>query len=153
MDNKGIENSIRVVKEWLEESAKHGLEKLGYKFWNEWQCQGMYGDVNPYNFQAKDRLFAFLSTMSPYGTTVFEYNLDSMQPVCVKVCVDYNTKLLTDITVSEIYTGIVTGEWNNVIAKAAGVEVDNVSDSVGFSQDLFDTLEYKYDHLQTRKLS
>ena len=26
MDNKGIENSIRVVKEWLEESAKHGLE-------------------------------------------------------------------------------------------------------------------------------
>ncbi len=26
MYNRDVENSIRVVKEWLEESAKHGLE-------------------------------------------------------------------------------------------------------------------------------
>ena len=121
--------------------------------WNEWSLQGMFGDTNPYNFEAKDRLMAYLSTMAPYAAYAFEYNLNSMQPVCIDACVDYSSKLIQQLSVNEIFVGITSGKWDTVIAKAAGIDVDCEPDSIAFTQDLLDELEYQYNHLQTMKLN
>ncbi len=135
------------------EKTRAAIASLGEKMWNEWAVQGMYGDMNPYNFNAKDRLFAYMSTMAPYASYAFEYNLNAMQPVCIYSCIDYNSKEMQEIPVNEIFVGITSGQWNTVIAKAAGVEVDAEPESIAFTQDLLDTLEYKYDHLDTMKLT
>ena len=133
--------------------VRPAVEQIGYKFWNEWIVNGMYGDVNPQQFDSNSKLFAFWSTIMPYGTTVVEYNIDSMQPVCVKVCVDYASKENKDVPVTELYYGILTGEYNEVVGRLTGIDVPNEPDSVGFTQDLLDELQYKYEHLDTMKLT
>ena len=133
--------------------TREAIASLGEKFWNEWHLQGMYGDVNPYNFDAKDRLFAFLSSFARYGAYPFEYNLNAMQPVCIDTCIDYNTKEIQKLTVNEIFVGICSGEWDKVIARAAGIETSVTPDSVYFTQDLLDELTWKYNNIQTLKLN
>ncbi len=133
--------------------ARPAIEQIGHKFNNEWILDGMYGDVNPHTFDSKNKLFAFWSTIFPYGTTVVEYNIDSMQPVCIEACVDYETKLMKEVPVTELYYGILTGEYNEVVGRLTGIDVPNIPDSVGFTQDLLDILQYKYEHLDTMKLT
>ncbi len=133
--------------------VREGIRELGTKYWNEWVMQGIYGDTNPYNFDAKDRLFAYLSSFAKYGQYAFEYNLDSMQAVCVPVCVNYETKEINEIPVNEIFVGYASGEWDKVIAKAAGLEVQSEPDSIAFTQDLFDELNWKYNNLKQLKLN
>ena len=133
--------------------TREAIATLGTKFWNEWQCQGMYGDVNPYNFDAKDRLMAYLSSFARYAQYPYEYNLNATQPVCIDACIDYNSKEIQQITVNEIYIGITKGEWDKVIAKTAGIEISSTPDSIYFTQDLLDELTWKYNNLQTLKLN
>ncbi len=144
---------VKGLNERSAEVARPAIESIGHKFWNEWTVDGMYGDVNPFNFESKNRLFAFYSTIAPYGTTAVEYNLNSMQPVCIETCVDYNTKEMKELPVTEIYYGIITGEYNEVVGRLTGIDVPNEPDSVGFTQDLLDELQYKYEHLDTMKLT
>ncbi len=133
--------------------VREGISELGVKYWNEWVMQGIYGDTNPFNFDAKDRLFAYLSSFAKYGQYAFEYNLDSMQAVCVPVCINYETKELNEIPVNEIFVGYASGEWDTVIAKAAGIEVEKEPDSIAFTQDLLDELNWKYNNLNQLKLN
>jgi hypothetical protein len=132
--------------------VREGIAELGTKYWNEWVMQGIYGDVNPFNFEPKDRLFAYLSSFAKYGQYAYEYNLDSMQAVCVPVCVNYETKEINEIPVNEIFVGYASGQWDTVIAKTAGVETTATPDSIYFTQDLFDELNWKYNNLQQLKL-
>lgn len=133
--------------------VREGISELGHRFWNEWVMQGIFGDVNPYNFDAKDRLFAYLGSFAKYGTYAFEYNLDARQAVCIPVCVNYDTKEINELPVNEIFVGYASGEWNNVIAKAAGIEANAEPDSVYFTQDLMDELTWKYNNLHQMSLS
>ena len=112
----------------------------------------MYGDVNPHNFDGAQRYFAFQATTSQYGPFAFEYNLNAMQPVCIEACVDYSTKEKDLLNVNAIFTALNTGEWNQVIARSAGMEVDNNPWLPLFWEQLNDELIFKYDHQSTLKL-
>lgn len=129
------------------EKTREAIASLGTKMWNQWVLQGMYGDVSPYDLPASQRNLAFLGTMAPYAPYVFEYNLNAMQPVCIEACVDYSTKTMKELTVNEIYVGYTSGQWDTVIAKAAGIEVNAEPDSIAFHQDLSETLAYKKQEL------
>lgn len=133
--------------------VREAIAELGHKYWNEWHMQGIYGDVNPYNFQSKDRLFAYLSSFARYGQYAFEYDMNAMQPVCIPVCINYETKEMNELTVSEIFVGIASGQWDTVIAKAAGIDQKPEPDSIAFTQDLLDELTWKYNNLQVKKLN
>lgn len=121
--------------------------------WNQWVLQGMHEGPSPYDLPASQRNLAFLGTMAPYAPYAFEYNLNAMQPVCIEACVDYNTKEKVEVTVSEIYKGYTSGEWDTVIAKAAGLPINAEPDSIAFHQDLTDQLEYQASQLVTKKLN
>ena len=133
--------------------VREAIASLGTKYWNEWCLQGMYGDTNPFNFSPKDRLFAFLACYARYGQWAFEYNMNAMQPVCIPACVNYSTKEMEDLNVNVIFWGYTTGEWDTIIAKAAGIETQPEPDSVAFTQDLMDELTWKYNNLNTMKLN
>ena len=151
--NKAADERLQGVEVTGGTMVREGISTLGTKYWNEWVMQGIYGDTNPYNFSAKDRLFAYLSSFAKYGQTALEYNLDSMQAVCIPVCVNYETKEINEISVNEIFFGYASGEWDTVIAKLAGVEAHAEPDSVAFTQDLFDELNWKYNNLKQLKLN
>jgi len=135
------------------EMTRTAIANLGEKFWNEWTLQGMHGDTNPYLFGAEQRLFAYLGSFGKYGTYAFEYNLNAMQPVCIEACIDYYTKEMQELSVNEIFVGYTSGQYDTVIAKAAGVgDGGKEPDSIAFTQDLQDELDYKYSKIAQRKL-
>lgn len=135
------------------EKTRAAIASLGEKMWNQWVLQGMHEGPSPYDLPASQRNLAFLGTMAPYAPYAFEYNLNAMQPVCIEACVDYNTKEKVEVTVSEIYKGYTSGEWDTVIAKAAGLPINAEPDSIAFHQDLTDQLEYQASQLVTKKLN
>ena len=59
---------------------------------------------------------------------------------------------MKQLTVNEIFVGVTSGEYDTVIAKAAGIEVDKEPDSIAFDQDLRDQLEFKYRELKQMTL-
>lgn len=132
--------------------VREAIASLGYKYWNEWCLKGVYGDTNPYNFEAKYRLYAFLSCFARYGQWAFEYNLNAMQPVCIDACINYSTKEIEKLNVNEIFWGYCNAEWNKVIAQAAGIESNIDPDSVYFTQDLLDELTWKYNNMNCMSL-
>lgn len=134
------------------EITRTAIANLGEKFWNEWTLQGMHGDNNPYLFPAEQRLFAYLGSFGKYGTYAFEYNLNAMQPVCIEACIDYSTKEKEELSVNEIFVGYTSGQYDTVIAKAAGIDADKEPDSVAFTQDLQEGLDYKYSKIAQRIL-
>lgn len=133
--------------------VREGIAEVGQKMWNEWQCQGMYGDVNPYNFEAKDKAYAYLSGFAKYGAYAFEYNMNAMQPVCIPACIDYSTKQMQEVNVNDIYWGIATGEWNNIIGKSVGAENKVEPDSIAFFDDLQRQVEWDYNQTKQMKLN
>ena len=132
--------------------VREGIAEVGTKMWNEWHLQGMYGDVNPYNFDAKSKMPVYLATMARYGQYAFEYNMNAMQPVCIPVCIDYSTKEMQEVNVNEIYWGIATGEWNNIIGKSVGAENKVGPDSIAFLQDWQEQLEWSYNQEKSNTL-
>ena len=131
---------------------RQGIADWGTKVWYEWVMQGVFGDTNPYNIDAKDRLDIFMGTFVKYGQYAYEYNSNSLQPVCVTVCVNEETKEMMEIPVNAIYEGYISGVWDTVIAKKAGFEVPAIPDSIAFTQDLMDELTWKYNNLYQRGL-
>lgn len=134
--------------------TEEAIRSLATKMWRQWSLQGMYGEVSPYDLSPEDRTLAFLGSMAKFGQYPFEYSLNHKTATCIEACVDYNNqKSLGKLSASEIFVGVTSGEWDKVIAKAAGIEVDNKPDSIDFQKDLEDTLEFKYNELKqlTRK--
>ena len=107
---------------------------------------------SPFDLPASQRALALNGAVAKYGPFVFEYNLNAMQPVCIDACVDYYSKTMKQLTVNEIFIGVTSGEYDTVIAKAAGIEVDKEPDSIAFDQDLRDQLEFKYRELKQMTL-
>ena len=142
------------------EKAQAAIASLGQKLWYEWSLQGMNYEIDgqmtdyksPFDLPAKERALALNASVAKYGPYVFEYNLNAMQPVCIDACVDYYTKTMKKLTVNEIFVGVTSGEFDTVIAKAAGIEVDKEPDSIAFDQDLRDELEFKYKELKQMTL-
>lgn len=142
------------------EKAQAAIASLGQKLWYEWSLQGMNYEIDgqmtdyksPFDLPAKERALALNASVAKYGPYVFEYNLNAMQPVCIDACVDYYTKTMKKLTVNEIFVGVTSGEYDTVIAKAAGIEVDKEPDSIAFDQDLRDELEFKYKELKQMTL-
>lgn len=142
------------------EKAQAAIASLGQKLWYEWSLQGMNYEIDgqmtdyksPFDLPAKERALALNASVAKYGPYVFEYNLNAMQPVCIDACVDYYTKTMKKLTVNEIFVGVTSGEYDTVIAKAAGIEVDKELDSIAFDQDLRDELEFKYKELKQMTL-
>lgn len=142
------------------EKAQEAIASLGKKLWYEWALQGMNYEIDgkmtdyksPFDLPAKERALALNASVAKYGPYVFEYNLNAMQPVCIDACVDYYTKTMKKLTVNEIFVGVTSGEFDTVIAKAAGIEVDKEPDSIAFDQDLRDELEFKYKELKQMTL-
>lgn len=140
--------------------AQRAIASLGKKLWYEWALQGMNYEIDgkmtdyksPFDLPAKERALALNASVAKYGPYVFEYNLNAMQPVCIDACVDYYTKTMKKLTVNEIFVGVTSGEFDTVIAKAAGIEVDKEPDSIAFDQDLRDELEFKYKELKQMTL-
>ena len=142
------------------EKAQAAIASLGQKLWYEWSLQGMNYEIDgqmtdyksPFDLPAKERALALNASVAKYGPYVFEYNLNAMQPVCIDACVDYYSKTMKKLTVNEIFVGVTSGEYDTVIAKAAGIEVDKEPDSIAFDQDLRDELEFKYKELKQMTL-
>lgn len=132
--------------------AEDAIACLGYKFWNEWYLQGMYGDTNPHTFDTDLRYFAFVATIEPYNTTALEYHLNEKKPVCIEACYDYETKNKELLSVNEIKVALETGEWNQISAKLAGMDVPNNPWLPLFWEALDDQLNWKYDHRDTLTL-
>lgn len=140
--------------------AQEAIASLGKKLWYEWSLQGMNYEIDgkmtdyksPFDLPAKERALALNASVAKYGPYVFEYNLNAMQPVCIDACVDYYSKTMKQLTVNEIFVGVTSGEYDTVIAKAAGIEVDKEPDSIAFDQDLRDELEFKYKELKQMTL-
>ena len=143
------------------EMAQEAIASLGRKLWYEWSLQGMNYEIDgkmtdyksPFDLPAKERTLALNASVAKYGPYVFEYNLNAMQPVCIDACIDYYTKEMKQLTVNEIFVGVTSGEYDTVIAKAAGIEVDKEPDSIAFDQDLRDELEFKYKELKQMTLN
>ena len=129
--------------------AEDAIACLGYKFWNEWYLQGMYGDTNPHTFDTDLRYLAFVTTIEPYNTTALEYHLNEKKPVCIEACYDYETKDKELLSVNEIKVALETGEWNQISAKLAGMDVPNNPWLPLFWEALDDQLNWKYDHRDT----
>ena len=142
------------------EKAQAAIASLGEKLWYEWSLQGMNYEIDgkmtdyksPFDLPAKERALALNASVAKYGPYVFEYNLNAMQPVCINACIDYYSKTMKQLTVNEIFVGVTSGEYDTVIAKAAGIEVDKEPDSIAFDQDLRDELEFKYKELKQMTL-
>lgn len=142
------------------EKAQEAIASLGKKLWYEWSLQGMNYEIDekmtdyqsPFDLPASQRALALNAAVAKYGPYVFEYNLNAMQPVCIDACVDYYTKTMQKLTVNEIFVGVTSGEYDTVIAKAAGIDVDKEPDSIAFDQDLKDQLEFKYRKLNQKTL-
>lgn len=142
------------------EKAQASIASLGQKLWYEWSLQGMNYEIDgkmtdyksPFDLPAAQRALALNASVAKYGPYVFEYNLNAMQPVCIDACVDYYSKTMKQLTVNEIFVGVTSGEYDTVIAKAAGIEVDKEPDSIAFDQDLRDQLEFKYRELKQMTL-
>lgn len=142
------------------EKAQAAIASLGQKLWYEWSLQGMNYEIDgkmtdyksPFDLPASQRALALNGSVAKYGPYVFEYNLNAMQPVCIDACVDYYSKTMKQLTVNEIFIGVTSGEYDTVIAKAAGIEVDKEPDSIAFDQDLRDQLEFKYRELKQMTL-
>lgn len=140
--------------------AQEAIASLGKKLWYEWSLQGMNYEIDgkmtdyksPFDLPAKERALALNASVAKYGPYVFEYNLNAMQPVCIDACIDYYSKTMKQLTVNEIFVGVTSGEYDTVIAKAAGIEVDKEPDSIAFDQDLRDELEFKYKELKQMTL-
>ena len=140
--------------------AQRAIASLGKKLWYEWSLQGMNYETDgkmsdyksPFDLPAAQRALALNASVAKYGPYVFEYNLNAMQPVCIDACVDYYSKTMKQLTVNEIFVGVTSGEYDTVIAKAAGIEVDKEPDSIAFDQDLRDQLEFKYRELKQMTL-
>lgn len=140
--------------------AQRAIASLGKKLWYEWSLQGMNYETDgkmsdyksPFDLPAAQRALALNASVAKYGPYVFEYNLNAMQPVCIDACVDYYSKTMKKLTVNEIFVGVTSGEYDTVIAKAAGIEVDKEPDSIAFDQDLRDELEFKYKELKQMTL-
>ena len=140
--------------------AQRAIASLGKNLWYEWSLQGMNYETDgkmsdyksPFDLPAAQRALALNASVAKYGTYVFEYNLNAMQPVCIDACVDYYSKTMKQLTVNEIFVGVTSGEYDTVIAKAAGIEVDKEPDSIAFDQDLRDQLEFKYRELKQMTL-
>lgn len=142
------------------EKAQASIASLGQKLWYEWSLQGMNYEIDgkmtdyksPFDLPAAQRALALNASVAKYGPYVFEYNLNAMQPVCIDACIDYYSKTMKQLTVNEIFVGVTSGEYDTVIAKAAGIEVDKEPDSIAFDQDLRDQLEFKYRELKQMTL-
>ena len=142
------------------EKAQASIASLGQKLWYEWSLQGMNYEIDgkmtdyksPFDLPAAQRALALNASVAKYGPYVFEYNLNAMQPVCIDACVDYYSKTMKQLTVNEIFVGVTSGEYDTVIAKAAGIEVDKEPDSIAYDQDLRDQLEFKYRELKQMTL-
>ena len=129
-----------------DEQARDAIACLGYKFWNEWYLQGMYGGVNPHSFDSDLKYFTFIATVEPYNTTALEWHLSEKEPVCIEACVDYETQEKDLLSVNDIHVALETGEWNQIGARLAGMDVENNPWLPLYWEDLNDQLEWKYEH-------
>ena len=111
--------------------------------------------TNPHLIDATYKYFAYIGSMYRFGSYIEEAEQDQMAPVCLDVCVDFNTKELNTYSIDEVYTGINEGIWNNIIAQHAGMadQVPGVPFCVGFWESLNRQLEYDYTHSNTLTLN
>ena len=135
-----------------DEQARDAIACLGYKFWNEWYLQGMYGDVNPHLFDTDLKYLTFISTVEPYNTTALEWHLSQQEPVCIEACIDYNTGEKSLLSVNDIKVALETGAWNNVSARLAGIDAEPNPWLGLYWEALNDQLTWKYDHRNVKTL-
>ena len=133
--------------------ASDAIACLGYKFWNEWYLQGMYGDTNPHLFDTDLKYLAFIATVEPYNTTALEWHLSEQQPVCIEACIDYNTGEKSLLSVNDIKVALETGAWNNVSARLAGIDAEPNPWLGLYWEALNDQLTWKYDHRNVKTLN
>ncbi len=128
-------------------------EEIARLYWFGWFLQGQNNYVNPTNFEAESRYFAYQATTSRYGSYIKEAEFNQRAAVCIDACVDYDTKLEEPLSIAEIYTAINDGIWNDIIAKSAGLEVPTEPMLVGYWHALNDQLSYVYEHAEVKTLN
>ena len=136
-----------------DEEVQDGIACLGYKFYNEWYLQGMRVGVNPHIMTQHLKDLMAHATIAPYGTSAFESNINQKRPVCIDVCIDYETGETRTLTVDQIFLALLTGNWNLMVERTTGTDVENISWFEQFRDVLNDELNWKYDHLYTLRLN
>lgn len=147
------EKLVYALNEHDDEQVQDAIACLGFKYYNEWYLQGMYGDTNPHLFRTDLKYFVFISTIEPFNQTAREWHLSEKTPVCVYVCTNYETGEKQMVPVNDIVVALETGAWNNVGAKLAGMDVEPNPWLAEYYDALNQQLSWKYDHRQTLNLN
>ena len=110
------------------EATYKAAQVIAEKMYYEWHLDGIFGDQNPYLLNPELLKIARMCSVDKWVNYVYEYEQDAQLAICVPVCVDYNTKELTELRGDEIQQAITYDLWEDTVAISAGM-VDEVQQS------------------------
>ena len=131
------------------QAAYNAGAKIAEKMWYEWHMVGVFGDQNPYLLSPELLKLARMGSVHKWGNYIYEFEQDARTAICVDVCVDYNSKELSQQTGDEIDTAIIFDLWDKPVAKSAGMEDEanyKMLDEEAFFQYLLNEINWQYEN-------
>ena len=110
---------------------------------------GIFGDQNPYLLNPELLKLARMGSVHKWGNYVYEFEQDAKTAICVDVCVDYDSKELSQESGDEIQTAIIFDLWDKPIAKSAGMEDQanyKMLDEEAFFEYLLNEINWQFEN-------
>ncbi len=150
---KGYDEQYEMFCEAMNNNDGNKAYEAGYniaeKMWYEWHMLGVFGDQNPYQLAPELKKIARMGSVDKWTNYIYEFEQDAQTAICVPVCVDYETKELSEQTGDEIQTAITFDLWDKPVAKSAGMEDEanyDMLDNVAFYQFLLNEINWQYEN-------